>query len=142
MKKGDHLKVDKGFYSHHGLYIGSNKVIHYTGFANGMSSGPVKITTVDDFSFGSEIQIVEHTNEKYSVDKAIQRAKSRIGEQDYNLILNNCEHFVNWCLEGDHFSYQTFFSYPISSLKEREILESIKDRKKLQEFDKKLSKYF
>ena len=30
----------------------------------------------------------------------------RLGEQDYNLLFNNCEHFANWCKTGRHRSSQ------------------------------------
>lgn len=31
---------------------------------------------------------------------AVRRALSRLNEQSYNLILNNCEHFSNWVQKG------------------------------------------
>ena len=31
---------------------------------------------------------------------------SRIGEQNYNLLFNNCEHFATWCKTGRHHSAQ------------------------------------
>ena len=34
----------------------------------------------------------------YSGDKAIERARGRIGEQAYHLLNNNCESLVNWAL--------------------------------------------
>jgi len=37
---------------------------------------------------------------------AVDRAASRIGERSYNLILNNCEHFANWCATGVAISHQ------------------------------------
>jgi hypothetical protein len=36
----------------------------------------------------------------------IQRARSRVGEDCYRLLTNNCEHFCEWCLRGEHRSYQ------------------------------------
>ena len=36
----------------------------------------------------------------------IQRARSRIGESRYRLLTNNCEHFCEWCLNGEQRSYQ------------------------------------
>ena len=27
----------------------------------------------------------------------LRRAMGRLGEQDYNLLFNNCEHFATWC---------------------------------------------
>ena len=34
------------------------------------------------------------------------RAKERIGEQKYNLFINNCEHFCSECIFGEHVSEQ------------------------------------
>ena len=42
----------------------------------------------------------------YSPDETIRRAKSRLGETQYNLITNNCEHFAIWCKTGMHESHQ------------------------------------
>ena len=36
----------------------------------------------------------------YSAKETVERAKSRIGETQYNLALNNCEHFALWCKTG------------------------------------------
>ena len=33
-------------------------------------------------------------------DDAWRRAEARIGEKEYNLLFNNCEHFVTECLTG------------------------------------------
>jgi hypothetical protein len=36
----------------------------------------------------------------------LARALGRLGEQRYNLIFNNCEHFAHWCKTGRHRSAQ------------------------------------
>jgi len=36
----------------------------------------------------------------------LRRAMSRLGEQNYNLLFNNCEHFAHWCKTGRHRSEQ------------------------------------
>ena len=36
----------------------------------------------------------------YTPEETVQRAKSRLGETSYNLLTNNCEHFVIWCKTG------------------------------------------
>lgn len=36
----------------------------------------------------------------YSAQETVERAKSRIGETEYNLAFNNCEHFALWCKTG------------------------------------------
>lgn len=42
----------------------------------------------------------------YSPEETIKRARSRLGEKEYNLLLNNCEHFAIWCKTGLSKSYQ------------------------------------
>ena len=42
----------------------------------------------------------------YSPEDTVKRAKERLGETEYNLITNNCEHFALWCKTGVHESHQ------------------------------------
>ncbi|MBE5871055.1 MAG: phosphatidylcholine--retinol O-acyltransferase [Lachnospiraceae bacterium] len=42
----------------------------------------------------------------YSPGETVQRAKSRLGEEEYHLAINNCEHFALWCKTGVSQSYQ------------------------------------
>ena len=42
----------------------------------------------------------------YSPEETVKRAKSRLGEDRYNLVMNNCEHFAIWCKTGILESYQ------------------------------------
>lgn len=42
----------------------------------------------------------------YTPEQTVARARSRIGESHYNLVTNNCEHFVIWCKTGVHESMQ------------------------------------
>jgi hypothetical protein len=37
---------------------------------------------------------------KYTKKETLERAKSKLGKGEYNLIYNNCEHFVWWCKTG------------------------------------------
>ena len=36
----------------------------------------------------------------------MSRALSRLGEDKYNVVWNNCEHFANWCIEDEQSSPQ------------------------------------
>lgn len=74
-------------YTHHGLYLVNNQVIHYQG-------GEVRINSLDEFKKNCELRVIDSI-ELYSKDEIINRAYSIIGEKGYNLIFNNCEHFVN-----------------------------------------------
>lgn len=44
--------------------------------------------------------------EIYSPEDTVNRAKQYIGEQGYNLLVKNCEHFAIWCKTGLKYSYQ------------------------------------
>jgi hypothetical protein len=93
LEKADHLYVHRGVYSHHGLYLGNGQVIHY-------SEGRVRTDSLEVFSKGAGIEVI-YSEMRYSADEVIRRAYSRLGESKYNLLFNNCEHFVNWCRNGD-----------------------------------------
>lgn len=105
---GDHLVVSKGLYTHHGIYVGSNQVIHYAGLSKDRTAkgSGVQITHLNTFTGGSRIRIKLHDRAPYQGEAVVNRALSRLGENQYNLLLNNCEHFVNWCIEGIESSEQ------------------------------------
>jgi hypothetical protein len=104
--KGKHLVVDKGLYTHHGIGISEDSVIHYSGLADGLESGPICVTSLDDFSGGDEIKIKDHSDRKFSIIESIKRAEGRLGENRYSVAGNNCEHFVEWCITGKWQSLQ------------------------------------
>lgn len=104
---GSHLKILKTGYSHHGIYIGNGRVIHYSGLADGFESGPIEEASLEVFrKSDNKFTIVAHLEPRYLPEESVARAKSRIGESHYCLFSNNCEHFVNWAIEGDHQSTQ------------------------------------
>jgi len=100
MIKGDHLVSSRLGYDHHGLYIGNGEVIHYSGFSELFNKGSIEITTLEDFEQGTSSSVKKHIVSIYDVDERVDRAYSKLGEDSYNLIFNNCEHFVNWCFNS------------------------------------------
>ncbi|WP_434141507.1 lecithin retinol acyltransferase family protein (plasmid) [Pseudomonas luteola] len=106
MHLGDHLISRRTGYTHHGIHIGNNQVIHYSGFAKAYQKGPISITSIEEFRDGQNLIIKKHPKRKYNSIETITRALGRLGEGKYNLIFNNCEHFVNWCIHGSHRSHQ------------------------------------
>jgi len=100
LKAGDHLVTKRLGYTHHGIYLGRGKVIHYSGLANGLSAGPVEITSLDNFSQGKHTYVRSHGNRVFCRKQTIKRARSRLTEDKYNLLTNNCEHFIHWCIYG------------------------------------------
>jgi 5-keto 4-deoxyuronate isomerase len=111
LNKGTHIQVTKLGYTHHGIFIGNESVIHYSGFHQIGKKGKISITSLDKFSDGSKIEEYKAKSflkrNQLTVAEIIERAKSRIGEDTYNLAFNNCEHFANWCTHNDDYSFQT-----------------------------------
>lgn len=106
MKAGDHLVTPRAGYTHHGLYIGNDDVIHYSGFSDNSPRGPIEITTLDNFSKGQMVSVDTHSVRTYNHEESVKRAFSRLGENEYDVIFNNCEHFVYWCIKGFSYSSQ------------------------------------
>lgn len=100
LKLGDHLIARRVGYTHHGLYLGDGNVLEYL-----MNEG-VTIVPLSSFANGHEIFIREHKNARYQGVQAVNRGMLRLGENHYNLLTRNCEHFVNWCIEGIESSRQ------------------------------------
>ena len=104
---GAHLTTQRHGYSHHGIYVGSGRVVHYAGLSGGLwQAGPVQEVSLLQFGCGNPIQAVAHTSTPYSQAEIVRRARSRLGENDYRLLTNNCEHFCNWCVSGISHSTQ------------------------------------
>ena len=100
LKLGAHLIARRVGYTHHGLYLGDGNVLEYL-----MNEG-VTIVPLSSFANGHEIFIREHKNARYQGIQAVNRGMLRLGENHYNLLTRNCEHFVNWCIEGIESSRQ------------------------------------
>ena len=105
MNRGDHLSVWRGAYSHHGIDVGGNRVIHYGGVRGGKRNAIICYTTWRAFAAGNEVEVVHHRNAA-APSVVVQRAESRLGENGYNLFGNNCEHFATWCKTGRQESQQ------------------------------------
>lgn len=109
-KRGDHLKSRRYgiVYAHHGIYLGEGKVLHYAGLVEGFMKGRVCIGTLEEFSDNhiEGIVVVKHKQPKFDVETRIKRGMARVGEDKYSVIFNNCEHFVNYCIEGKAQSVQ------------------------------------
>lgn len=135
LTKGDVIGVSRGLYEHYGVYIGNNRVIHYTSLNSDISMQDNKImeTGMDHFlRDAGEFFILDCTYKNkavkskpikagflvpdynqlferqsvFSPEETVKRAKSRLGETKYSLAFNNCEHFAIWCKTGLSKSHQ------------------------------------
>ncbi len=108
MARGDQIYVMRplmnmdGVYEHHGIDCGDGTVIHYY---KGGEIATVARTSFETFARGSIVR-VKPRPVSFVPDVAIERAESRLGEQQYNLLTNNCEHFASWCKTGNPTSQQ------------------------------------
>ena len=101
MATADHLQVPRrhGLFNHHGIDLGDGTVAHY------LEGREILRSPVSEFSQGEVVSVMEHTNAS-PTGVTLRRAMSRLGEQNYNLLFNNCEHFATWCKTGRHRSEQ------------------------------------
>jgi hypothetical protein len=101
LSTADHLQVPRrhGLFNHHGIDLGDGTVAHY------LEGREILRSPVSEFSQGEVVSVMEHTNAS-PTGVTLRRAMSRLGEQNYNLLFNNCEHFATWCKTGRHRSEQ------------------------------------
>jgi hypothetical protein len=103
---GAHLVTQRSGYEHHGIYVGNGRVVHYSGFAGSAHRGPVEEVELARFAAGHSLSVRATPSARYVGAEAVIRARSRLGENHYRLLTNNCEHFCSWCLLGESRSEQ------------------------------------
>jgi hypothetical protein len=99
LSSGDHIWVDCFAFSHHGIYVGGLRVIHY-GNNDGGDGPTVCEVSLSSFAEGKPVRR-RNSPAKWSRITIVGRARMRLIEDDYNLVFNNCEHFAEWCRNGD-----------------------------------------
>jgi len=82
-----------GAIKHYGICTGYGTVIHTS-----RRFGRVEESDFETFCHGRQAQVIPHRS---PVDGStlVARARSRKGQR-YNVLVNNCEHFVTWVVEG------------------------------------------
>ena len=101
MATADHLQVPRrhGLFNHHGIDLGDGTVAHY------LEGREILRSPISEFSQGEVVSVLNHANAS-PAGVTLRRAMGRLGEQNYNLLFNNCEHFASWCKTGRHRSEQ------------------------------------
>lgn len=117
-ERGDILAVPRknGAYTHYGIYVGNNRVVHFSGPVGDDIGGVntrIRKTLLKDFARGDTfyVQVINEKKRKFSPFEVIKRANSCVGLDEvvggkYNFMLNNCEHFATWCVYGVGMSHQ------------------------------------
>ncbi len=108
-------------YEHWAVYIGGGEIIHYqaprgsNGLTAKLNSGVKKETLQKYMGRQGERMTVRlgkldsDDSEDFPAldpEEVVERARSKVGMKEYNLIRNNCEHFAKWCKYGKEMSDQ------------------------------------
>ncbi len=107
-KYGDQIRVNRGFYYHHGIYASDDCVIHFAPPGNEGTLDPAKAriiqTSLADFLKDGKLEVRTYNEEelkkKRTPQEIVNYALLHLGEGGYDLISNNCEHFSNLCAFG------------------------------------------
>ena len=103
---GSHLITPRRGFAHHGIYVGGSKVVHYKSVVCHLRRLPVAEVSLANFAQGRAIWVRGHGQPRFDGTEVTRRARSRLGEDRYRILSNNCEHFCEWCLRDEHRSYQ------------------------------------
>ncbi len=105
MQIGDHLVTPRTGYTHHGLYLGNQQVIHYSG-KSAHDQGSIQQVSLEEFCDGKACRVRDYPFRVYGRKESVERAHQRLGEANYSILFNNCEQFVAWCIMGFGYSEQ------------------------------------
>ena len=115
---GNHLRVRRGIYSHHGIYVGDGKVVDFSGGTlTAKFQTSVREVSVETFSKGATVEVVPHPGKflgGFGVglppplvpEEIVHRARWVIENRPparYHVVGSNCEHVANWCVTGWYF---------------------------------------
>jgi hypothetical protein len=81
-------------------------VVHYRSLVRNFCRGPVEEVSLACFAQKRPIWVRGNSAARFDSIEVMRRARSRLGEDRYRLLSNNCEHFCEWCLRDEHRSYQ------------------------------------
>lgn len=109
---GDMIRVKVKFYYHYGIFADEDTVIQF-GLPDNGNTPPDEIevltTDIKAFSCGEFVETAKldfsEKKRRYSPNKTVSLAMSRLGERGYNILNNNCEHFANECMFGESKSF-------------------------------------
>ncbi|KAK3698185.1 hypothetical protein QZH41_019289, partial [Actinostola sp. cb2023] len=115
---GDHICVHRALFTHHFICTGCNddKIVLRTTRIS-QSKKPCKRQSLEVKDREYTYQQLEEKHayrmqwprklaSRFNISQVIKRAKSRDGESSYDLLKNNCQHFVTWCKCGLNASVQ------------------------------------
>lgn len=111
------LRTTYGMASAMGMMSAGNTMNGLSGAVSGIIKGSAAFGTTIALPYPKSIisiglgkklidQIAASQYTLYSPEETIKRAKTRLNEQHYDLVFNNCEHYAIWCKTGLKTSHQ------------------------------------
>lgn len=110
------IRVRLGSVYHYGIFVSEDEVIAFglppvPQYQDRPDRFTVCAVDIDTFSCGVIPERAEYglreRRKKFRAGRIVANARARLGETGYNLLHNNCEHFVNECVFGEKRSEQT-----------------------------------
>jgi cell wall-associated NlpC family hydrolase len=104
---GDHICVRRRgrFYTHHGIYMGNGKVVHFAGSIREKIDPVVQETDLSRFLKGEILRRRDY-KQRLPASETIRIAREQLSDGSYSMIWNNCEHFATYCATGKKKSRQ------------------------------------
>ena len=99
MSRGDHLFVRRRHYTHHGIDCGDGTVIHFGRKSAGGAGRRVERVSRTEFARGGDIRVKTYRFQ-LPTEQILRNAESRLGETNYSLVRNTCEHVATWSVTG------------------------------------------
>jgi len=102
------VRVKVNFYHHYGIYVDDDHVIAF-GLPDNTNTPPddIKVvsTSIDVFLAGGMLEVgvpsIQESLKYRSAKQVVEYAEAAVGRTGYNILHNNCEHFMNECLSGE-----------------------------------------
>lgn len=108
---GDMVRVMTGTIYHFGIYVSDDEVIQF-GLTPSLRAGVADVdvevlaTDIDTFLAGGFLEVCEfdksEKKKNRTPEETVKYARGKMGTKGYNILYNNCEHFANECISGNH----------------------------------------
>lgn len=110
-RRGDIIRTKVTFYHHYGIFVEEDRVIQF-GLPDNVyqPADTIRVLASDVYAFlnGGELEVGRPDKDEQKTmrrpDEIVAAAEARIGEGGYDILHNNCEHFVNECAFGQKHS--------------------------------------
>jgi tRNA G46 methylase TrmB len=114
LKVGDIIYFVRPIWYHYALYIGNNKVIHMDN--RSLFKKYNSIVAIQDIYKVKGIPYIkkDYNRKRLVLKDTFKKAFDKLGEKGtYNLVTNNCEHYITEICFGKRFSLQSQAFYTI-----------------------------